>query len=111
MIIVEELTAEFQIKLSAELVNSLSDHIGLRFEILFIAEADFHRCLLDITYDFRLISHLFNITEGAGRCKDILKFGNYRARHGGSQPRIKEGAFHHARRGRNAEAFLISYEF
>ena len=29
-------------------------------------------------------------------------------RHGGSQPRIKEGASHHARRGKNAEAFLIS---
>ena len=28
-------------------------------------------------------------------------------RHGGSQPRIKEGASHHARRGKNAEAFLI----
>jgi len=26
---------------------------------------------------------------------------------GGSQPRIKEGASHHARRGKNAEAFLI----
>ncbi len=25
----------------------------------------------------------------------------------GSQPRIKEGASHHARRGKNAEAFLI----
>ena len=29
-------------------------------------------------------------------------------RHGGSQPRIKEGASHHARRGKNAEAFLIT---
>ena len=29
-------------------------------------------------------------------------------RHGGSQPRIKEGASHHARRGKNAEAFLIN---
>ena len=28
-------------------------------------------------------------------------------RHGGSQPRIKEGASHHARRGKNAKAFLI----
>ena len=28
-------------------------------------------------------------------------------RHGESQPRIKEGASHHARRGKNAEAFLI----
>ena len=28
-------------------------------------------------------------------------------RHGGSQPRIREGASHHARRGKNAEAFLI----
>jgi len=28
-------------------------------------------------------------------------------KHGGSQPRIKEGASHHARRGKNAEAFLI----
>ena len=28
-------------------------------------------------------------------------------RHGGSQPRIKEGASHHARRGKNAEAFLM----
>ena len=27
---------------------------------------------------------------------------------GGSQPRIKEGASHHARRGKNAEAFLMS---
>ena len=27
---------------------------------------------------------------------------------GGSQPRIKEGALHHAGRGKNAEAFLIS---
>ena len=27
-------------------------------------------------------------------------------RHGGSQPRKKEGASHHARRGKNAEAFL-----
>ena len=27
---------------------------------------------------------------------------------GGSQPRIKEGALHHAWRGKNAEAFLIS---
>ena len=26
---------------------------------------------------------------------------------GGSQPRIKEGASHHARRGKNAETFLI----
>ena len=28
-------------------------------------------------------------------------------RHSGSQPRIKEGASHHARRGQNAEAVLI----
>ena len=28
-------------------------------------------------------------------------------RHGGSQPRIEEGTSHHARRGKNAEAFLI----
>ena len=27
-------------------------------------------------------------------------------RHGGSQPRKEEGASHHARRGKNAEAFL-----
>ena len=27
----------------------------------------------------------------------------------GSQPRLKEGASHHARRGKNAEAFLIFY--
>ncbi len=32
-------------------------------------------------------------------------------RHGGSQPRIKEGASHHARRGKNAEAFLIMMSF
>jgi len=31
-------------------------------------------------------------------------------RHGGSQPRIKEGASHHARRGKNAEMFLIHVE-
>ena len=29
-------------------------------------------------------------------------------RHGGSQPRIEEGTSHHARRGKNAEAFLIA---
>ena len=29
-------------------------------------------------------------------------------RHGGSQPRKEEGASHHARRGKNAEAFLNS---
>jgi len=29
---------------------------------------------------------------------------------GGSQPRIKEGASHHARRGKNAEAFLIDVD-
>ena len=28
-------------------------------------------------------------------------------KHGGSQPRNKEGASHHARRGKNVEAFLI----
>ena len=29
-------------------------------------------------------------------------------RHSGSQLRIEEGASHHARRGKNAEAFLIA---
>ena len=29
-------------------------------------------------------------------------------RHGGLQPRIKEDASHHARRGKNAEVFLIN---
>ncbi len=48
-------------------------------------------------------------------CKDVREFGlisdaEFRQRlkaSGGSQPRIKEGASHHARRGKNAEAFLI----
>ena len=31
-------------------------------------------------------------------------------RHGGSQPRNDEGASHFARRGKNAEAFLIAYD-
>ena len=30
-------------------------------------------------------------------------------RHGGSQPRNDEGASHFARRGKNAEAFLINH--
>lgn len=29
-------------------------------------------------------------------------------RHGGLQPRIKEDASHHTRRGKNAEVFLIN---
>jgi hypothetical protein len=42
MIVVKELAAEFQIELSAEFADSLSDMFGLCFEILIIIKSDMH---------------------------------------------------------------------
>ena len=42
MIVVKELAAEFQIELSAEFADSLSDMFGLCFEILIIIKSDLH---------------------------------------------------------------------
>ena len=46
MVIIEQLSAEFKIKLSAELIDPFSNHIGLHFKVFFITEADFHAFLL-----------------------------------------------------------------
>ena len=45
MVIVEQLAAELQIQLTAELVDAFADVFGLHFQIFFIVESDlFHLC-------------------------------------------------------------------
>ena len=46
VIVIEELSAEFEIKLSSEFRDAGLDALGLHFQIFFIAETDFHGDLL-----------------------------------------------------------------
>ena len=81
VVIVEKLPAEFQIELSAELADTLPDVLGLHFDVLLVAETDFHifplsGCTLmpsDVQKSFTLRIHLtIRITMFLRRRLNIL---------------------------------------
>ena len=42
MVVVEQLSAEFQIELAAELIDAVADMLGLKRDVLVVVEPDAH---------------------------------------------------------------------